>query len=192
MTPDPRRTATARSILLAAALIGGLAACGSGSDSNGADSGAATATAPADASAGDEGDAPVEVPSDAGPGSGTLTMDDGTVYALELSTCETSNTDDTFVLPDSYELSGTVADGAYEFSLSRLGLSEDFITTGGALAGDFFDEDGVNIGLLYTADMGTSDLVVDGGSVSGTFRMNAFGTNLLHGENPEATVDVRC
>ncbi len=204
MTPHRQRTMTARSLFITVALIGGLAACGGSSDSDGAPadapgdtagepSPAPTEAAPADGS--DGGDVPSEAP--AGPASGTLTMGDGTVYTLELSTCETSNTDATLQLPDSYDLSGTASDGAYSFYLARIGFpgdddTEDFITTGGALEGDFLDENGENIGLLYTADMSASDIVINGAAVSGALSMRANGANDLHGATTEATVDVSC
>ena len=117
-------------------------------------------------------------------------MIDGTIYEFEMSTCETSNTDD-FEIPDSYELFGTTADGEFRFSLTRAGLDEDFITQVGTLEGDF-DENGQNNQMLYNADLGTEPLTVDGAIVSGAFLMDAIGPTRPHGDQVGVILDARC
>ena len=97
-------------------------------------------------------------------------MIDGTIYEFEMSTCETSNTDD-FEIPDSYDLFGTTADGAFRFSLTRAGLTKDDGHQVGTLEGDF-DENGQNDKMLYNADLDTEPLTVDGAIVSGAFLMD--------------------
>jgi hypothetical protein len=138
-----------------------------------------------------------EVPSDGseestggGEGTATLTMIDGTDYVFEMSTCDTSNTDD-FEIPDSYDLFGRTADGEFVFQLTRAGLDEDFITQVGTLEGDF-DDEGKNNLMLYQADLGTEPLTVDGAIVSGTFMMSAIGPTRPHGDEVAVILDARC
>ena len=117
-------------------------------------------------------------------------MVDGTDYVFEMTTCETSNTDD-FVIPDSYDLFGRTADGEFVFQLTRAGLDEDFITQVGTLEGDF-DDEGKNNLMLYTADLGTEPLTVDGAIVSGSLMMSAVGPTRPHGDEVAVILDARC
>ncbi len=152
-------TAT-RSITLTAVLLVGLVACGSDDDSGAQPEGTAGSSQDAAAAdSGDEGDAS-DSASAGGSGTATLTMADGTAYVFEMTTCDTSNTDD-FVISDSYDLSGATADGDFWFYLARAGLGEDFITQVGTLEGDFYGE-GQNAKLFYNAQLGDEPLTVDG------------------------------
>ncbi len=187
---------TARSIALTAVLLGGVAACGSDGESGG-ESGATpdTAGSAEEGTAGDAADSTggggdAAESASGGSGTATLTMIDGTTYEFVMSTCETSNTDD-FAIPDSYDLFGTTADGAFRFSLTRVGLDEDFITQVGALEGDF-DDNGQNEQMLYSADLGTEPLTVDGAIVSGSFLMDAIGPTRPHGDQVGVILDARC
>ncbi len=125
-----------------------------------------------------------------GEGTATLTMVDGTEYVFEMTTCETSNTDD-FELPDSYDLFGRTADGEFVFQLIRAGLDEDFISQVGTLEGDF-DDEGKNNLMLYNADLGDEPLTVDGAVVSGSFMMSAIGPTRPHGDEVAVILDARC
>lgn len=174
-------------------LVVGIVACGSDDDSGDAsstpdattddagDSDAGNAEAPADGSGNSGG---------GGEGTATLTMVDGTEYVFELTTCETSNTDD-FELPDSYDIFGRTADGEFVFQLIRAGLDEDFISQVGTLEGDF-DDEGRNATMLYNADLGDEPLAVDGSIVSGSFMMSAIGPTRPHGDEVGVILDARC
>ncbi len=177
---------TSRSIALAAVLVGGLAACGSDGESATQD----TAGSTPEADAAESGDSASSDSASGGSGTATLTLIDGTIYEFEMSICETSNTDD-FEIPDSYELLGTTADGEFRFSLTRAGLDEDFITQVGTLEGDF-DENGQNNQMLYSADLDTEPLTVDGAIVSGSFLMDAIGPTRPHGDQVGVILDARC
>ena len=180
---------TSRPFVLVAVVVAGLTACGSDGSSESPpaalDDGDVTEGSAAEESAGGAVDATVS-----GDGFATLTLADGTTYEFAMPTCETSNTDE-FVIPDSYELAGATADGAFRFSLTRAGLDETFITQVGTLEGAF-DESGQNNQLLYVADLGDEPLSVDGANVSGTFLMNARAPERPHGDQVEATLDARC
>lgn len=185
----PHLRTTSRSFVLTAALMAGFTACGS-DDDPAASPDAVESGAPEDATeVADPVGGADEVASSGGSAT-TLTMADGTAYEFVMSICETSNTDD-FVLPDSYELLGATADGAFRFSLTRAGLDEDFISQVGTLEGDF-DDSGQNELMLYTADLDDEPLPVDGAVVSGTFLMNAIGPTRPHGDQVEATLEARC
>ena len=182
-----------RSVLLSSVLVVGVVACGSDGDSGDASPDLDTATDEAGESGSASDDEAPGGESDgsaSGEGTGTLTMADGTGYVFAMTTCETSNTDD-FVLPDSYDLFGSTADGAFRFALIRAGLDEDFISHVGNLEGDF-DEEGKNDQLLYVAQLDDTPLTVDGAVVSGSFVMRAIGPTRPHGDEIEAIVDVRC
>ncbi len=125
-----------------------------------------------------------------GSSTATLTVADGTVYAFDLTTCETSNTDD-FELPDSYDIFGTTTDGAFSFQLGRAGMDETFIVQVGTLEGDF-DDEGKNATMLYNAQLDNEPLNVDGANVSGTFMMRAIAPTRPHGDEVEVTLDARC
>ncbi|WP_372594945.1 hypothetical protein [Actinotalea sp.] len=128
-----------------------------------------------------------------GPGTGVITMDDGTVYTFEMTTCDTSETvPDEIPLTNGYDLAGTTADGTTDLTLARLGFSPDEVAvTVGSIEGDY-DENRQNAELLYAANVEELDLTVSGGSVTGTATMRAVGPNRPHGDQPTATVDVSC
>lgn len=179
-----------RSALLAVLSLGGLAACGSGAASSDAPATEPTALAT------DPGVAATAAPPSAasaagGARRGTLTMADGTVYALEMTACDTSENAEGFLLPDSYDLFGRTSDGAFAASINRAGMSEDFISEIVTLEGDF-DENGKNAGILYRNVLDTIALTVDGGNVTGTVTFKAIGPAGPHGEQMDATVDISC
>jgi hypothetical protein len=178
---------TLRSIAVAIGLILTLAACGS-DDTVAETTGPANEPAAADTA---PDTAPASTGDASGPGVTTITMSDGTVYAIELSSCDTTSTDSAFLLPDSYDISGRTSDGAIRFYMARAGLSEDFITQIATLEGDF-DEGGQNAALLYSDINDSYDLTVDGANVSGTFSLRAIGPTRPHGDEVGVTVDVRC
>ncbi len=182
----------ARSILLSSVVVAGVVGCGS-DDGSGEPAPVESQTDDGDASNTEAVDAPAAAPEESsggGEGTATLTMVDGTDYVFEMTTCETSNTDD-FVIPDSYDLFGRTADGEFVFQLTRAGLDEDFITQVGTLEGDF-DDEGENNLMLYTADLGTEPLTVDGAIVSGSFMMSAVGPTRPHGDEVAVILDARC
>lgn len=176
--------------------IGVLTACGgSGDDSDAAPASDGDET-PADADAvatptddmGTDGD---DAPTN-GEGSGTLTMGDGTTLTFVMSTCDTSeNGADGLPLDDTYDLFGTTADGASQMQLIRAGLEEDFTVETATLEGDF-DEEGRNAGVLYSKEVDTLALTVDGGDVSGTVTLTPIGPNRPYGDMIEATIAVSC
>ena len=175
-----------RTILLTAALLAAVSACGSGDDST-------NTPAATDADGTEEANpsSDEETP-DVGAGTGTLTLDDGTVYSLTMSTCETSeNGADGFLLENSYDLLGSTADGAFVVTIGRAGLDEDFVTQLATLEGEF-DENGQNAQLIYRNVLDTIALEVDGGDVSGTVTLRPLGPNRPHGDEIGAVVDVSC
>lgn len=180
--------------VIAIAAFGAVTGCGGSDDDSDTPSASqvdegvsgADASAASDAGA-DEVDAPAP-----GSGSGTLSLSDGMTYSFDMSTCDTSeNGADGFVVPDSYDLFGTTADGAFTVQLIRAGLDEDFIVETAGLEGNF-DENGKNAGILYTKVVDTLALKVDGGDVSGTVSLSPIGPNRPHGDQIDATVDVSC
>jgi hypothetical protein len=183
-----------RSILLSSVVVAGVVGCGS-DDESGEPAPVESESGDGDASDTDTDavDAPAAAPEESGgggEGTATLTMVDGTAYVFEMTTCDTSNTDD-FAIPDSYDLFGRTADGEFVFQLTRAGLDEDFITQVGSLEGDF-DDEGKNNNMLYTADLGTEPLTVDGAIVSGSFMMSAIGPTRPHGDEVAVILDARC
>ncbi len=184
------RIARIRFVIVAAVLSVGFAACSSdaGSDASpppGDDS-------PSTVDAGGESGGPDEGASSAsGDGTGTLTMADGTVYTFEMSTCDTSENDDAFLVENGYDIFGKTADGAFHASFNRAGFDEETISEIATLEGQF-DENGKNAELIYTDVTDTMALTVDGGHVSGTLTMKPIGPNEPHGAESEATVDITC
>ena len=128
-----------------------------------------------------------------GAGTGVVTMDDGTVYTFEMTTCETSDSmPDVIPLINGYNLEGTTADGATDLTLARLGFTPDEVAvTVGSIEGDY-DEDRQNSQLLYSAVVDELDLTVDGTSVTGTAPMRAVAPTRPHGDQATATVEVSC
>ena len=183
-------------MLLTSVLAMGVVGCGSDDDSGAAPSEPDAVTDEADAVGEPEAGElaapanPSEESTGGSEGTATLTMVDGTDYVFEMTTCETSNTDD-FELPDSYDLFGRTADGAFTFQLTRAGLDEDFISQVGTLEGDF-DDEGRNANMLYNADLDDEPLTVDGAIVSGTFMMSAIGPTRPHGDEVAVILDARC
>ena len=190
------RTVIARTTLIAAIVVGG-AACGGSDDASepeGNDDGSETAATDApdapDAPAADASDAPASGGS--GNGNGTLTLDDGTVYTFEMSTCETSDTDpDSFLVDPGFDAFGRTSDG-FTLQLIRAAFEEspDLQPTVGFEGS--YDENGVNPEIQYLRD-GDADLQIDGGRIFGevTFT-DFFSIDPIHGEGFVATVDVDC
>lgn len=182
-----------RTGLFSAALLG-LVACGSGDDDGGAadvdDTSTATENTPADEQP-DDGQAADDQPATGG-GTGTLTLADDTVFALSMSTCETSETGaDGFLIEDGFDLFGRTADGEFTVQLIRAGFDEDNIVDTGALEGEF-DENGKNAELLYNEVHESLIATVDGGNVSGTVTLKPIGPNRPYGDEIDATFDINC
>lgn len=184
---------TLRWLVLTMGLLFALVACGSDGntvseavapENDQTTSGTAPTAAPIDAEPAD-----TEVAS--GTGVTTVTMGDGTAYALELSSCDTSSTDSSFLLPDSYDISGQTSGGEIRFYMARAGLSEDFITQVATLEGDF-DDGGQNAALFYSGSKDSYALIVEGPRVSGTFSLKAIGPNRPHGDEIAVAVDISC
>lgn len=171
--------------LVSSALIAG--GCG-GSDEDGATSG----SPPDDAGTTAEGTATEDGAASATGGTGTLTLDDGTSYTFEMTSCSTSDSDpDTFLVDPGFDLFGESEDG-FRLTLIRAGLDEKSASLTGGFEGEF-DENGVNAEVSYNA-AGDEDgsLEVDGPSVTGTVTMSSLGSNSPFGESIEATVEVTC
>lgn len=182
-------------ILFSTALLG-LAACGSGDDSEDVTASADDATSTEDAAV-ETTVAPTEAaPAEStgtgsGSGSGTLTMDDGTVYELTMSSCETSATDSAALpLSNGYNLTGRTADEAFVFNATRAGFDDEGAVEVAGLEGGF-DANGKNASILY-ANVGALELTIDGANVSGPLAMRQIIPGGPHGAETNATVDVRC
>ncbi len=122
----------------------------------------------------------------------TVTVDDGTVYELEVRSCDTSATDPSgFPLSNGYVLSGKTADGEVDVFVSRAGLEDDDAVFSGAVEGDF-DEEGRNAKMLYSLDRETLTLQIDGAKVAGSVGSRAIGPTRPHGDNPVFTIDADC
>jgi hypothetical protein len=189
------RPRASRHFLIAALLLAGslVTACGDSGDDE--DSGATpddTVVESADESVSEEATSDDAIPDDSsGTGTGTLTMDDGTVFELEMSTCDTSENSDSFAIDDGYDLFGATADGEFRASFNRAGFDEEDIREISTLEGEF-DENGNNAELVYQDVEGTMALSVDGGKVSGNLTMQPVGPNNPYGDETEATVDIDC
>lgn len=182
-----------RTLLVAAALVS-MSACGSGDDDSGAsdadDSGAVDDDTPADDQPAD--DEPADDQPATGGGGGTLTLADGTVFSLTMSTCDTSeNGAEGFPIENGFDLFGRTSDGEFTVQLIRAGFDEESVIDTAGLEGDF-DDDGKNAQLLYTDVNGTLVATVDGGNVSGTVTLKAIGPNRPYGDETAATFDVNC
>jgi len=122
----------------------------------------------------------------------TVTVDDGTVYEIEVRSCDTSATDPSgFPLSNGYVLSGQTADGEVELFVSRAGLEDDDAVFSGAVEGDF-DEEGSNAKMLYSFHQETLTLQIDGAKVTGSVGSGAIGPTRPHGDNPVFTIDADC
>lgn len=203
----PRSAIRQMSLLVCSLLFA--SACGSSSDpavsgAGDAPSDAAPNTAAAnDAAANDadpaDGDAADSEPDiasnqDAEAGSGqqtaTLSLADGTVYELVVSSCVTNETDSARLpITDGFEVAGKTADGIFEFSILRGGFDDDPYQSG--IASADFDQSGGQQ-TSYNVDVGTMIYAVDGASVSATFTLGEFGKKGIHGDTVEATLEAHC
>lgn len=189
-----------RALLLAMALLVGLTACGSDDDT--ADGADATetddGTGQSDSGdpdsgddSGDDSDDDADDGSDGGSASGTVTMADGTVYELDVSSCETSSTDPAgFPFPNSFDLQG-ISDDGFEFYIASVGLGEEGDVQTGSLEGGF-DENGKNATIIYSATMSTATFTVDGADVTGSVDMRGIGPEGPHGKETSADFDFSC
>ena len=122
----------------------------------------------------------------------TVTVDDGTVYELDVRSCDTSVTDPSgFPLSNGYVLSGETVDGEVDVFVSRAGLEDDDTVFSGSIEGDF-DEEGRNAKMLYSFDRDTLTLQIDGAKVTGSVGSRAIGPTRPHGDNPVFTFDADC
>jgi hypothetical protein len=157
-----------------------LGGCGGAADESAPDR-----SSPGETVAGEAGDGGA---SNAAPGraaTGTVSLEDGTSYTFDMTTCKTSGTDpETFLVDPGYDLFGTSA-GGFRLSLNRSGLSEEKAIAVGDLEGEF-DANGVNPAVSYTAVGDDLSLSVAGRSVTGNATMNHDGTEV------EATIDITC
>ncbi|MDW3214093.1 MAG: hypothetical protein R8G01_08870 [Ilumatobacteraceae bacterium] len=181
--------AKVRTLFISAVLLG-VTACGS-SDDNGA-SGESAANTDGSADSADTADAaPADEPA-TGSRTGTLTLDDGTAFTLEMTTCETSeNGAAGFLIEDGFDLFGRTSDGEFTVQLIRAGFDEDSVIDTSVLEGEF-DDEGKNAGLLYTEGSEVLVATVDGGNVSGTVTLKPIGPNRPYGDEIGATFDVDC
>lgn len=189
------RMAKLRTVLLSAALVG-LVACGSGDDDAGASDADATASSTGDAESTQSDEPADDEPADGRPGTGsstgTLTLDDGTTFSFEMSTCDTSeNGADGFLIEDGFDLFGRTSDGEFTVQLIRAGFDEESIIDTATLEGEF-DGGGKNAELLYSEVNGTIVAGVDGASVAGTVTLKPIGPNRPYGDEVGATFDVSC
>ena len=176
---------------IAAALALTLAACGGSGSSS--DSSAGDTVAPAGDSddPGDSGNDPGEAPvPSSGSGTATITVADGTVYEFEMSSCETSNNVDSFLVDPGYDLSGRTDDG-FRFHLTRAAFEEPTFAIGD-LEG-LLDENGVNPEIEYVIREPGSVIVLDGSTITGDLVLDGFiSENKIHGEEATATLLVTC
>lgn len=175
-------------LLLGLSLAATTVACGSGDEPDLATPDPPGATAAAETPSDDSpsGDSPT------GGGTGTVTLSDGTVFDLIMSTCDTSgNGADGFTVENSYGLTGRTADDAFLVIIGRAGFSADSMVEIATIEGEF-DENGRNATLIYHDILDTLALVVDGGHVTGTMSLKPIGPNKPYGDEVEATVDIRC
>lgn len=180
------------SALLVAVTIGG-AACGGSDDSSESDSADPVVgdveieSAPADEPA----EAPAEATGDGG-GIGTMTLDDGTVYSFEMTTCATSVTDpSSFLIEVGFDAFGRSSEG-FTLQLIRAAFEEspDLQPTAGFEGS--YDENGVNPEIMYIRD-GDADLQIDGGRIFGTVQFrDFFSTDPIHGDGFSGAIEVNC
>ncbi len=172
--------------LRSARLLGLVLALTPACDSGDGDSGAADTEADETDSGGDgggesEGNARI-----------TVTVDDGTVYELDVRSCDTSVTDPSgFPLSNGYVVSGLSTDGSIDLFVSRAGFDDEPAMQSGSIEGDF-DEDGQNARMIYAFAADTFTLQIDGANVSGSASARAVGPTRTHGDNPVFTIDARC
>lgn len=125
-----------------------------------------------------------------GPQTATLSLADGTVYELVVSSCVTNETDSgRLPITNGFEVSGKTADGIFEFSILRGGFDDDPYQSGNASAD--FDQSGGQL-TSYNIDVETMVYAVDGAAVSATFTLGEFGKKGIHGDTVEATLDAHC
>lgn len=182
-----------RTVFLSAALLG-LVACGSGDDDSGASAADDTPAATEDITSASS-DEPAAAPADdqpSGSATGTLTLDDGTAFSFEMTTCETSeNGAEGFPIEVGFDLFGRTSDGAFTVQLIRAGFEEENVFITASLEGEF-DEEGKNAGLLYSKVADTMAAAVDGGAVTGTVSLKPIGPNRPYGDEIGATFDISC
>lgn len=178
--------AKVRTLFISAVLLG-VTACGSGDD----DGASGESAANTDGSADTADAAPADEPA-TGSSTGTLTLADGTVFSLEMTTCETSeNGAAGFLIEDGFDLFGRTSDGEFTVQLIRAGFDEDSVIDTSVLEGAF-DDEGKNAGLLYTEGSEVLVATVDGGNVSGSVTLKPIGPNRPYGDEIGATFDVDC
>ncbi len=179
-----------RTLLITGALLG-LAACGSDDDAGAPDADSSDVV-PAAADAADSDDASDDATPATGSSTGTLTLADGTVFSLEMSTCDTSeNGASGFVIENGFDLFGRTSDGEFTVQLIRAGFDEESVIDTASLEGEF-DEEGKNAELLYSEVNATLVATVDGGDVAGTVTLKPIGPNRPYGDEVEATIDISC
>lgn len=145
----------------------------------------ATDTEDAETESASEGDAQ-------GTASITVTVEDGTVYELDVRSCDTSVTDPSALpLSNGYILSGQTPDGGIDLFVSRAGLDDESVFESGSIEGDF-DENGLNARMVYSFLPETLTLQIDGGTVMGSVSARAVGPTRPHGDNPVFTIEASC
>ena len=125
-----------------------------------------------------------------GSGRATMTISDGTVYEFEMTTCDTSNNSDAFLVEPGYDLSGRTDDG-FRVQLIRAAFEEPTTARGG-LEGRF-DDNGVNPEVSYTFREPESVIALDGDTITADLVMSGFiSQDPIHGEDPTAMLTVTC
>lgn len=124
--------------------------------------------------------------------SGSLTLEDGTTYEFDMSTCATSITDpSSFLIEVGFDAFGRSEDG-FTLQVIRAAFEESpdlqpVVGFEGA-----YDENGVNAQIQYLRD-GDVELEIDGGRIFGTvtFR-DFFSQQPIHGDGFTADIDINC
>lgn len=187
-----------RTLSVMVTLAAVLGACG-GSD---ADSDAETAAEPDDATEPEEVTAteveevaeseetPEAEASEGGAGMAVLTVDDGTVYEFEMTSCDTSNNTDIFLIDPGYDLFGRNDDG-FSFGLIRAAFEEPASALGDLEGG--FDDNGVNPSMSYVIREPESVITLDGNTITGDLVLDGFiSSEKTHGDEATATLTVTC
>jgi len=176
---------TAFTIIASGVLI--LSACG-GSDDAAGNNDATGNTEPAADETPVADEATAET--DGGSGQGVLTVEDGTVYEFDMSSCETSNNSDTFLVDPGYDLFGRTSDG-FTLYLGRAAFEEPTSALGDL--GGRFDENGVNPKVNYVFREPDSVITLDGNTITGQLVLDGFiSQENIHGEETTATLTITC
>lgn len=124
-------------------------------------------------------------------GKGTVTMDDGSIYFFDMTTCLTSGTaPDVLPLANGFNLLGISGDG-FRLEFIRAGASDEESFVSGTFNGKV-DSGGAAVDVEYHAVESTVSGFVTGPNVAATVTFKSLDVGAVHGPEPVATIDVTC